>query len=143
MTARNENRESSPSPNDLTLSKQLTSARRALDRDEPYEAWQMAQGGMAAADAEAQKKLLKLSLKALAIILEDIDEHGDANLSLYGEGARTSDDFRRLRDEAENALRRLSRDREPSPLPRFRLAQPRSPSGPPRRFATWLAPAPW
>ncbi len=106
----------------------LKEARKALRADEPFLAWQRATRGLERAHGATRLALLKISIEALREIREDLDEHGEAHLPLYGNSQYTDADFRRFLEEAKTALRgKVDAPRLPpiSPSPRSaRLGTP-------------------
>ncbi|MGC4122146.1 MAG: WGR domain-containing protein [Myxococcales bacterium] len=83
----------------------LEKARKALKADEPYSAWKLATAGLKSTE-DATPEQLEVIVAALDSICSDLDEHGSANMDLYGGGKISSKKFFALRDEARNLERK-------------------------------------
>ena len=95
---------SAPTPAGATAD--LVAAKKALDADEPYRAGVKASVGLGkVGDASAEQ--LALIIAALKSICSDLDEHGPANMDLYGGGKISMKKFFTLLDEAKSASRAL------------------------------------
>lgn len=79
----------------------LKGARAHLKNDEPYQAWELAQA------QPPSVELQRVLIQALQMVGSDLDEHGENNLPLYGDGSRTEDEWKELLKTAKAELRRL------------------------------------
>lgn len=128
---------------DPTQSKEadLGRARRALERDEPFQAWQCATAGLGQT-ADATDEQLELIIKALESICSDLDEHGSQNLSLYGDGQVPLKRFFALRDEAKSLQRSRRHPGSGGALPPLPKGPSRASLGAPITLSAGAGPCP-
>jgi len=105
--------------------------------DDPYKAWLAARAALRDAQPAQRRELVEASVKALEAIKSDLDEHGEDNLPMYGNGEYSIAEFDDFLEKARDLLRELSAPPPPE-LPPLRgpasvtLGEPRdiAPTGP-------------
>ena len=110
--------------------------RELLANDEPYKAWMATREAYGETQGAERREVVELAVRALESIKSDLDEHGENNLHLYGNGEYSIEELEHYLVRARELLRELTAPPVPE-LPAVAastasLGEPRDvgPSGP-------------